>query len=247
MGKKQRRLKPRGSSPASQLILECSVHVRPLLSAIAETMGEVAGPQLPDDQLGLPREGPAVATLTLRCKILMLGDSTVGKTSLAQVFQGGIQNFPKNYNMTIGSDLTIQKVTIPDTNVAVEMYIVDCGGFAVGQELSQPHFEDASAVMLVYDISSPTSFQNLEAWYDKVKESRVDSAFTGVVVAAKTDLADRPGAVTQEQGQQFASAKGLEYFEACGQKGMVQDPFHFLAYCYHQKYNERKADLANVT
>merc|ERR1712187_937150 len=124
-------------------------------------------------------------------------------------------------------------------------YIVDCGGFSVGQELSQPHFESASAVMLVYDISNPESFYNLANWYDKVKESRVDSAFTGVV-AAKTDLSDRPGAVTQEQGQQFASEKGLEYFEACAQKGMVQDPFHVLAYCYHQKYNERKADLANI-
>merc|ERR1712151_1391832 len=100
---------------------------------------------------------------------------------------------------------------IPDSNVSVEMYIVDCGGFPVGRELSQPHFEDASAVMLVYDISNPTSFQNLDAWYDKVKESRADSAITGVVLAAKTDLADRPGAVTQEQGQQFAATKGLEY------------------------------------
>merc|ERR1719310_2540223 len=77
--------------------------------------------------------------LTLRCKILLLGDSTVGKTSLAQVFQGGVQAFPKSYSMTIGSELSVKKYAIPDehtkTNTVVEMYIVDCGGFPVFQDL----------------------------------------------------------------------------------------------------------------
>merc|ERR1719301_298319 len=79
--------------------------------------------------------------LILRCKIVLLGDSTVGKTSLAQVFQGGVQNFPKNYSMTVGIDFMVKKVSIPDTNVIVEMYIVDCGGFSVCQELLKPHWE----------------------------------------------------------------------------------------------------------
>merc|ERR1712137_1011107 len=57
--------------------------------------------------------------LILRCKIVLLGDSASGKTSLAQVFQGGAQNFPKNYVMTIGIVLLVKKVTIPDTNVVV--------------------------------------------------------------------------------------------------------------------------------
>eukprot|EP00927_Polykrikos_kofoidii_P058607 TRINITY_DN53233_c0_g1_i1.p1 TRINITY_DN53233_c0_g1~~TRINITY_DN53233_c0_g1_i1.p1 ORF type:complete len:207 (+),score=52.64 TRINITY_DN53233_c0_g1_i1:145-765(+) len=181
--------------------------------------------------------------LTLRCKTILIGDAAAGKTSLAQVLQGGVTSFPKTYGMTIGHDLAVKKVGIPDTTAVVEMYIIDCGGFPVSQELLRPHWETASVVMLVYDVSNAESFQNLATWYDKVKESRVESAFTGVVIAAKTDLSERPGAVSAEQGQQFSSEKGLEFFETCAAKGHVDAPFNFLAEAFYQKYQDRKADL----
>lgn len=184
--------------------------------------------------------------LILRHKIVLLGDSAAGKTSLAQVFQGGVQNFPKNYNMTIGIDFIIRRVNIPDTNVVVETYMVDCGGFSVSQDLLKPHWESANAVMLVYDMSSPESFENLRTWYEELKQCRADSAITGVVIATKTDLYERPGAVAPEQGQQFAQERGLEFFEACATKGNVDAPFHFLAEVFHTKYKERKEQLENL-
>merc|ERR1712093_476117 len=80
--------------------------------------------------------------LVLRCKVVLLGDSTVGKTSLAQVFQNGVQQFSKNYNMTTGTELIQKAVNIPDTNVRVELFIVDCGGFSgLSQELLRPQWE----------------------------------------------------------------------------------------------------------
>merc|ERR1719384_2261926 len=124
------------------------------------------------------------APLVLRCKIVLLGDSASGKTSLAQVFQGGAASFPKNYSMTIGVDLMVKRVNIPDTNAVVEMYIVDCGGFAICQDLLRPHWENANAVMLVYDVSNPESFDSLATWYEELKQTRGASAITGVVVAS---------------------------------------------------------------
>merc|ERR1712025_1460965 len=106
----------------------------------------------------------------------LLGDSAVGKTSIAQVFQNGVASFPKNYAMTVGLDFTVKKVSIPDSNVVVEMYIVDCGGFSVCQDLMKPHWENANAIMLVYDVSSSDSFKNLTGWYEKIQSSRMESA-----------------------------------------------------------------------
>mmetsp|Transcript_57688 Transcript_57688/g.159568 ORF Transcript_57688/g.159568 Transcript_57688/m.159568 type:complete len:212 (-) Transcript_57688:124-759(-) len=202
---------------------------------------------------GLPAEGEdpfsghaTKPPLILRCKIVLLGDSAVGKTSLAQVFEGGVQNFPKNYSMTIGIDFMVKRVSIPDTNVVVEMYIVDCGGSCLCQDLLKPHWENANAVMFVYDVSHPDSFKNLASWYDQLKKSRMETAITGVVIASKTDLSERSGSVTNEQGQQFSSERGLEFFEACATKGVVDAPFHFLAEVFHQKYADRKGELENL-
>merc|ERR1719198_882872 len=184
--------------------------------------------------------------LILRSKIVLLGDSAAGKTSLAQVFQGGAQNFPKNYNMTIGIDFIVRRVSIPDTNVVVETYIVDCGGFSISQDLLKPHWENCNAVMLVYDVSSQEGFRSLATWYEELKQTRPESAITGVVISTKTDLFDRPNAVPKEEGEKFAAEKGLEFFETCATKGLVDAPFHFLAEVFHSKYKERKEQLENL-
>merc|ERR1719311_634335 len=80
---------------------------------LGETLDE------PDPLRVLSRPPP----LVLRCKIVLLGDTTVGKTSIARVFEGGMLNFPKNYNMTMGPEFLLKKVTIPETNVVVELYL----------------------------------------------------------------------------------------------------------------------------
>merc|ERR1719389_1380584 len=101
----------------------------------------------------------------------------------------------------------VKKVSIPETNVVVEMHIVDCGGFNICQDLLKPHWENANAVMLVYDVSNAESFDNLASWYEQIKQARMESAITGVVIASKTDLSDRPGAVTEEQRKALSSLR----------------------------------------
>eukprot|EP00747_Dinoflagellata_sp_TGD_P162865 gnl/TRDRNA2_/TRDRNA2_180965_c0_seq1.p1 gnl/TRDRNA2_/TRDRNA2_180965_c0~~gnl/TRDRNA2_/TRDRNA2_180965_c0_seq1.p1 ORF type:complete len:240 (+),score=49.72 gnl/TRDRNA2_/TRDRNA2_180965_c0_seq1:82-720(+) len=195
------------------------------------------------DLFSVSRSNPS---LTLRCKIVLLGDTTVGKTSIANVFKGGVGSTDKNYKMTMGVEFVVKRVNIPETNVYVEMYIVDCGGFSLCQELLKPHWDNANAVMLVYDVSNPESFRSLANWYEQIKTSRMESAITGVVVASKTDLAGVPGAVPSLSGKAFASELGLEFFEACATEGNVDAPFHFLAEVFWQKYCERKEQLDNL-
>eukprot|EP00397_Hematodinium_sp_SG-2012_P061969 GEMP01082902.1.p1 GENE.GEMP01082902.1~~GEMP01082902.1.p1 ORF type:complete len:214 (+),score=30.31 GEMP01082902.1:76-717(+) len=181
--------------------------------------------------------------LILRCKICVVGEPTVGKTSLCSTFQGGVQKFPKNYVMTSGSELMIKSVRIPDTNAMVEMLLIDCGGFAPQGSnscaLLKPHWINANAIMLVYAVDNPQSFQELTKWFDFVQESRSDSVVTGVVIANKTDL----GQNGQADGPEFARSHGLEFFESSALKGDVDAPFHFLAEVFYQKYQARVDEL----
>uniref|UniRef100_A0A7S0ZUE0 Intraflagellar transport protein 27 n=1 Tax=Noctiluca scintillans TaxID=2966 RepID=A0A7S0ZUE0_NOCSC len=184
--------------------------------------------------------------LVLRCKVCLLGDSTVGKTSIAQVFKNGSSGFPKNYNMTVGLDFLVRQVPIEDTTAVVEMYMVDCGGFSVSQDLLRPHWENANAFMLVYDVTNPDSLDNLASWYEQIQMSRPESAITGVVVASKMDLVDFPGCVSADEGKKFAAEKGLEFFDVCASRGNVEQPFALLALHYYNKYRERLAELETL-
>lgn len=188
--------------------------------------------------------------LVLRCKVCVVGESTVGKTALCSTFQDGIQKFPKNYVLTTGTDLIIKSVQIPDSNVMVEMLLIDCGGFAkhenVGPNacsLLKPHWLNASATILVYAIDDPDSFTALTKWFDYIQESRSESVVTGVVVANKTDMA--PLIDNHLDGQEFAKSHGLEFFETSALKGDVDAPFHFLAEVFYTKYQTRIEELQN--
>mmetsp|Transcript_31832 Transcript_31832/g.69662 ORF Transcript_31832/g.69662 Transcript_31832/m.69662 type:complete len:199 (+) Transcript_31832:42-638(+) len=178
--------------------------------------------------------------LTLRCKVVLLGDSTVGKTALAQVLQHGVQGFPKNYNPTFGVELAVKNCKIPETNATVEMYVVDCGGASITEDMARPHWENANAFVFVYDVTNTESFTNLKEWYEKISSTRMDTAITGVVLANKIDLIDRPNTVSPELGKEFAKKHLLEFFETSTIKAEVEAPFHLLALAFHTKYEDHK-------
>lgn len=76
-------------------------------------------------------ESKHVPLIVLRCKVLIVGDACVGKTALSQVFHSGGSTFPKNYLMTVGAEFLTKQVPISDTNAVVEMYIFDCAGQSI--------------------------------------------------------------------------------------------------------------------
>ena len=120
----------------------------------------------PDDQpttVGVrSMESKHVSLSVLRCKLVIVGDPWVGKSALTQVFSSGGSTYPKNYLMTVGAEFTVKQVPIPDTNVVVELYIFDCAGQSIFNqvEMNNKYYENASAVMVVYDVTSNESLQS---------------------------------------------------------------------------------------
>ena len=74
-------------------------------------------------------------TNVLRAKLLVVGDSAVGKTAVVQQFANSGAAFPKNYSMTLGADVVTKTINIPDTSDAVELVMVDCSGKAVNHDI----------------------------------------------------------------------------------------------------------------
>ena len=75
--------------------------------------------------------------LMLRCKVVVVGDATVGKSALISMFHSGGASYPKQYVMTSWVDFRVKQVDIPDTSTAVELYLFDCAGDPV----RSPRFE----------------------------------------------------------------------------------------------------------
>ncbi|KAK3284730.1 hypothetical protein CYMTET_7636 [Cymbomonas tetramitiformis] len=108
----------------------------------------------------------------MRCKIIVAGDATVGKTSLTQMFQSKGTVYPKNYKMTGSCDVHVVPVHIPDTATTAELFICDVGGQDVFRDHVAQVCNGFGAIMLVYDSTNQKSFDNLPMWLELLKKQR---------------------------------------------------------------------------
>lgn len=109
---------------------------------------------------------------TLRAKCLIVGDATVGKSAITQVFHSDNSQFPKNYTMTVGVELCTKVVQIPEARTFVEFFILDSSGKEIFTEISENHWDHPSMVMVVYDVTNETSFSSCEKWLEQVRAQK---------------------------------------------------------------------------
>eukprot|EP00771_Trimastix_marina_P001239 gnl/Trimastix_PCT/2295.p1 GENE.gnl/Trimastix_PCT/2295~~gnl/Trimastix_PCT/2295.p1 ORF type:complete len:187 (+),score=41.83 gnl/Trimastix_PCT/2295:66-626(+) len=185
--------------------------------------------------------------VTLRCKVLVLGDAKVGKSSLIQMLQSNGTKFPKNYIMTVGSELVVKSILIPETNATVELYIYDIAGQIMFKELVQRYWANPSMVCLVYDTTDRQTFHSIGNWIKALKRScNIEQLPPGVIVANKGDRSQY-SEVTPTQAAEFAHAHNLEYFETSALDGTdIEMPFNFVANAFYRRYAERIQELDQI-
>ncbi len=185
----------------------------------------------------------------LRCKLVVVGDECVGKTALCQVFESEGARYPKNYMMTVGTEFIVKQVRIPDTNVIVELFIYDCAGQSIFNlsEIQNKYYENASAYMVVYDISNIKSHRQCSKWQTNVKAAN-SASLVGALVANKCDFRAEQGLesraqVTEEEGRKLAaSLDNIAYFESSAATNTgVEAPFRYIAQEFYLKYESTVA------
>mmetsp|Transcript_34829 Transcript_34829/g.81661 ORF Transcript_34829/g.81661 Transcript_34829/m.81661 type:complete len:226 (-) Transcript_34829:33-710(-) len=103
----------------------------------------------------------------LQYKIILLGDGTVGKTSIAMRFTS--DSFGQQYKQTIGLDFMLKRLDLPgNTHVALQIW--DIGGQSIGSKMLGNYIYGSQAILICYDITNYQSFQNAEDWIALVKK-----------------------------------------------------------------------------
>ncbi|XP_072882782.1 ras-related protein Rab-37-like isoform X3 [Hemitrygon akajei] len=100
-------------------------------------------------------------------KTILVGDSGVGKTSLLVQFDQG-KFIPGSFSATVGIGFT-NKVVVVD-GVKVKLQIWDTAGQERFRSVTHAYYRDAQALLLLYDITSKSSFDNIRAWLTEVHE-----------------------------------------------------------------------------
>ena len=118
-------------------------------------------------------------------KIVVTGDSNTGKSRLLERFSK--DTFTESEQITIGVEFTTQHVQLKN-GVRVKLQLWDTAGAEQYRAITTGYYRGAHAVLLVYDISSLSSFKVLQSyWLGRVQEATNRHCVLGLV-ATKVDI-----------------------------------------------------------
>jgi len=163
-------------------------------------------------------------------KVVVLGDSGVGKSCLLKQFAKGL--YDDLYVSTIGVDFETKKVSLD--GALIKLYLWDTAGQERFRNITRSYYRGADAVLLVYDVTDEQSFGNVRLWLQDLRNSTSRPVVT-VLVGNKADLESRR-VVSGEQGEVLAKELELPFFEASAKTSLnIESIFNLVAAEYLKK------------
>ena len=147
-------------------------------------------------------------------KVLLLGDSTVGKTCVLLKYTDKI--FQETHMMTIGLDYRL-KVMQLQSGKEVKLQIWDTAGQDRFRSITKNYYKGSHGIILIYDVTSLKTFENVKSWVSQIHEEISDKVVI-YLVANKIDM-DDSRKVTKEEGKKLAEELDVPFVETSAKTG----------------------------
>jgi len=182
-----------------------------------------------------------------RFKVLLLGNTKIGKTTLTTT---DIQSsYTKQYIPTIGCNYTVKSIRIPTTqshinNTIIELHLYDISGnIELYNRLYPSYMTDSAAVIVCYDLAERKSYDDITKWYtfyqQHVKQQYSDDKpMLSCVVGLKGEMRENDYACcTVNEAEQLAEKYSGKYMECSAAMNRDTDvPFNHIADLLYKQY-----------
>ena len=154
-----------------------------------------------------------------KCQLLVVGNSAVGKSSILRRFTQ--DKFNPNYFATVGIDFFTKDVILDDKVIHIKIW--DTAGQERYKSLTQGFFRNAQGIIIVYDITNQTSFDDLKYWIQSIENNinLQNKIIPAIIIGNKIDILERE--VDNITAENFAKEKKYKYFEVSAKSGQGVD------------------------
>ncbi|XP_054169242.1 intraflagellar transport protein 27 homolog [Oppia nitens] len=149
----------------------------------------------------------------LRTKCLIIGESTVGKTSITKLLTNTVSDISNGYRMTRGIEVSVKKFRTQNNESEVELFLYDCSG----KQFYQPIYEtilshNISTIVAVFDVTNEQTLNSLHQWLTNTLKTISKDSVIGVILGNKIDLEERV-IVSKDEAHLLAKKFKMRYFE----------------------------------
>ena len=151
-------------------------------------------------------------------KLILLGDSCVGKTSLINQYVE--KKFEEDYKPTIGVSIVKTSLILEQINSKISLILWDIAGQEKYQKYRKFYFEGCVGALFIYDITRPTTFNNIKSrWYEDFKNYMGLKNSVYLLIGNKNDLVDERH-VDKEDGKNLANEiDAADFIETSAKNG----------------------------
>jgi small GTP-binding protein len=184
-------------------------------------------------------------------KVLLLGDSSVGKTCFLLRFSD--ETFTENHISTIGLDYRLKMVSVNEAKIKLQIW--DTAGQDRFRAITKNYYKGAHGIILLYDVTNINSFNNIKNWISQIKENSTEKVKI-CLVGNKCDMTGMRK-IQYEDGEKLAQEHDLKFIESSAKNNInVEETFKYLIdeiYGYHakdknteEKPRERRRSFLNL-
>ena len=149
------------------------------------------------------------------CKVMLIGDSAVGKTCLLVRFKDNTF-LSGTFISTVGIDFRNKVVDVDGTKVKLQIW--DTAGQERFRSITRAYYRDAQALLLLYDVTNKSSYDNIRAWLAEISEYAQEDVVI-MLLGNKADLTSQR-VVRVEDGEQLAKEYNCAFMETSAKTGM---------------------------
>uniref|UniRef100_A0A663DSF5 small monomeric GTPase n=1 Tax=Aquila chrysaetos chrysaetos TaxID=223781 RepID=A0A663DSF5_AQUCH len=173
-------------------------------------------------------------------KLLLIGDSGVGKTCL--LFRFSEDAFNTTFISTIGIDFKIRTIELDGKKIKLQIW--DTAGQERFRTITTAYYRGAMGIMLVYDITNEKSFDNIKNWIRNIEE-HASSDVERMILGNKCDMNEKRQ-VSKEKGEKLAIDYGIKFLETSAKSSInVEEAFFTLARDIMTKLNRKMNDSSS--
>ncbi len=197
-----------------------SPKILPYAYIVAEKAAQILDMEKRDIPLDLPDLEKMEAT-RFTFKLILVGDGSVGKTSLVRQFVE--HKFNKDYISTIGVNIMIKTYRLFE-NVEIKFSIFDIAGQKYFQRVRTQYFKGTQAILFVFDVTKRETFENILVWIKDVEKELgplKGSSTKCLLVGNKIDLPNRE--IKIMEGKELGDQLGFNYMETSAKDGTNVD------------------------